>query len=104
MGAQVRLRPSAPSQPTEQEIRIIFGPLGPSGKLRATPGTPTPPHTEALPVLLDAVAYFDCAVHCAEPAGDHTFLAGRVESFGALNGATVPLFADNRFTPRKELP
>lgn len=56
------------------------------------------------PVLLDAVAYFDCAVHATHPTGDHTLLVGRVEDFGVLSHAPALMFADSRLGPAKELP
>jgi flavin reductase (DIM6/NTAB) family NADH-FMN oxidoreductase RutF len=56
------------------------------------------------PVLLDAVAYFDCAVHAAHSTGDHTLLVGRVQDFGVLGHTPALLFADSRLGPVKELP
>ncbi|MCX5195239.1 flavin reductase family protein [Streptomyces sp. NBC_00249] len=56
------------------------------------------PHSGA-PVLLDGVAWFDCAVAEAHPAGDHTLLLGRVHSFGVLSDRPALTFADSRFAP-----
>ncbi|MEU8777713.1 flavin reductase family protein [Streptomyces sp. NPDC048606] len=56
------------------------------------------PHSGA-PLLLGGVAWFDCAVAEAHPAGDHTLLLGRVHSFGVLSDRPALTFADSRFTP-----
>ncbi|MET9323426.1 flavin reductase family protein [Streptomyces sp. NPDC003038] len=52
------------------------------------------------PILLDGVAYFDCTVADARPAGDHTLLLGRVESFAVLSDRPALVFADSRFVPQ----
>jgi flavin reductase (DIM6/NTAB) family NADH-FMN oxidoreductase RutF len=37
------------------------------------------------PVFEDAIAYLDCTVDAAHPAGDHTIYVGRVESADILD-------------------
>jgi flavin reductase (DIM6/NTAB) family NADH-FMN oxidoreductase RutF len=41
------------------------------------------------PVLRGALAWLDCAVEQAVPAGDHTVYIGRVEALGATDGAPL---------------
>ncbi|MEY9843508.1 flavin reductase (DIM6/NTAB) family NADH-FMN oxidoreductase RutF [Streptacidiphilus sp. BW17] len=59
------------------------------------------PHSGA-PVLLDAVAFFDCTVDAGHEAGDHTLLVGRVEAFGVLSDRPALTFVDGRFATGSE--
>ncbi|GAA3143533.1 hypothetical protein GCM10010449_73870 [Streptomyces rectiviolaceus] len=88
----------------EGDARWFADPARPVGR-EAFGGRPwsAAPYSGA-PVLLDGVAYFDCAVEDAHPAGDHTLLLGRAESFGVLSDRPALLFSDSRFAPRKERP
>lgn len=49
----------------------------------------TRPAKSEVPILSDAVAYFDCAVVETIPAGDHLLVLGRVEDAGILRDAAV---------------
>jgi flavin reductase (DIM6/NTAB) family NADH-FMN oxidoreductase RutF len=48
------------------------------------------------PVLVDGIAYFDCVVESAHPAGDHTILVGAVQAFGPLSEEPALLFSRSR--------
>lgn len=50
------------------------------------------------PVLTEGIAYFDCAVAAAYPAGDHTVFIGAVEDFERISDRPALLFADSRLT------
>ncbi|MGW8330371.1 flavin reductase family protein [Streptomyces sp. NPDC055897] len=85
----------------EHEARWFADPARPAG-VDAFTGRPwSPAPYSGAPILLDGVAYFDCAVEEARPAGDHTLLVGRVETFGVLSDVPALTFADSAFTPRE---
>ncbi|HET8734671.1 MAG TPA: flavin reductase family protein [Anaeromyxobacteraceae bacterium] len=50
-------------------------------------GVPTREGTTGAPILLDAVAYFDCELAFFVEAGDHYLLVGRVVEAGELRDA-----------------
>ncbi|MFI5866472.1 flavin reductase family protein [Streptomyces sp. NPDC051546] len=92
------------SETQEDDARWFADPARPAGADAFTgrPWRPAP-HSGA-PILLDGVAYFDCAVEEARRAGDHTLLVGRVETFGVLSDGPALTFADSAFTPREDRP
>jgi flavin reductase (DIM6/NTAB) family NADH-FMN oxidoreductase RutF len=55
------------------------------------------------PVLLDGIAYFDCAVESVYPAGDHTILVGAVRAFGQLSDEPALLFSRSRLGAEPDL-
>lgn len=89
------------SDTQEDDARWFADPARPAGADAFTgrPWRPAP-HSGA-PILLDGVAYFDCAVQEARRAGDHTLLVGRVETFGVLCDRPALTFADSAFTRRE---
>ncbi|MBB5159669.1 flavin reductase family protein [Saccharopolyspora phatthalungensis] len=50
------------------------------------------PGTLGAPVLRDALGWFECAVHSAFPAGDHTLFVGRVIAAGHAEGEPLVFF------------
>lgn len=52
---------------------------------------PTRTAATGTPVFEDGLAFLDCTVDAAHPAGDHTIYVGRVEAGGRLNGDADPL-------------
>ncbi|MFJ6793783.1 flavin reductase family protein [Streptomyces sp. NPDC091268] len=89
------------SDTQERDARWFADPARPAGA-EAFTGRPwrAAPYSGA-PILLEGVAYFDCAVEEARRAGDHTLLVGRVETFGVLRDGPALTFADSAFTPRE---
>lgn len=55
-------------------------------------------HATGCPVLSEGVAYFGCAVHRAQPAGDHVIVIGEIASYGLLRPAPLLLFADGCYS------
>ncbi|MCY0927954.1 flavin reductase family protein [Streptomyces sp. H27-H1] len=92
------------SDTQEDDARWFADPARPDGA-EAFIGRPwrTAAHSGA-PILLDGVAYFDCAVEETRRAGDHTLVVGRVEEFGVLRDGPALVFADSAFAGREERP
>lgn len=56
------------------------------------------------PVFEEALAYLDCHVVAAHPAGDHTIFVGRVETAGLGPAGRPLLFYGGRYLPLIETP
>ncbi|MFE2285486.1 flavin reductase family protein [Streptomyces sp. NPDC059443] len=89
------------SDTQEDDARWFANPARPAGAEAFTGRPWRPAPYSGAPILLDGVAYFDCAVEEARRAGDHTLLVGRVETFGVLCDRPALTFADSAFTPRE---
>jgi flavin reductase (DIM6/NTAB) family NADH-FMN oxidoreductase RutF len=58
--------------------------------------------TSLRPRIADAVAWFDCALEAAVPAGDHDILIGRVLEFG-IHGGDSLVYTNRMFGSFKPL-
>lgn len=52
---------------------------------------PTTTKATAAPVFEDSIAYLDCTVDAAHPAGDHTIYVGAIQDAAVLHGEADPL-------------
>jgi flavin reductase (DIM6/NTAB) family NADH-FMN oxidoreductase RutF len=72
----------------QQDVAAHFAKASMVGKDKLSKFKTRPAKSE-VPILTDAVAYFDCAVAETIPAGDHLLVLGRVEDAGVLRNAAV---------------
>ncbi|MGW7072160.1 flavin reductase family protein [Streptomyces sp. NPDC054855] len=85
------------SDTQEADARWFADPARPAGAASFT-GLPwRAADLSGAPVLMEAVAWFDCTVHATHEAGDHTLFVGRAEAFGVLSDRPALTFADSRF-------
>ncbi|MEV5903058.1 flavin reductase family protein [Streptomyces sp. NPDC052127] len=81
----------------EPTARRFADPARPVGEAAFTADAWTKGPASGCPVLTDGTAWFDCVVRAAHPAGDHTLVVGRVETFGLLDTDRPLLFVNGDF-------